>query len=77
MLTETATCRHHWVLGADQAPETRGVCKNCGSERTFQNHLPGDRFSREWRSSRSSEAIAASRRPMRAVEGESEKQYAE
>ncbi|MFN8532156.1 MAG: hypothetical protein U0556_01240 [Dehalococcoidia bacterium] len=48
----TATCKHHWVLESDSSDETVGVCRHCGAVRTFQNHLPGDRYAKEWREAR-------------------------
>ncbi|GIW10226.1 MAG: hypothetical protein KatS3mg061_1283 [Dehalococcoidia bacterium] len=45
-------CRHHWVLESDAVAETRGRCRHCGAERVFPNHLPGERYAREWRENR-------------------------
>jgi hypothetical protein len=47
-----APCRHHWVLESDSSVETTGSCRHCGATRTFQNHLPGDRYAKEWREAR-------------------------
>ncbi|GIW07217.1 MAG: hypothetical protein KatS3mg060_2022 [Dehalococcoidia bacterium] len=47
-----AACRHHWILDNDSSAETTGVCRRCGATRTFQNHLPGDRYAKEWREAR-------------------------
>jgi len=52
MESQTATCAHYWVLEGDTAETTRGVCRNCGSIKEFQNHLPGDRYAKEWREAR-------------------------
>jgi len=52
MESESATCAHHWVLEGDTAETTRGVCRNCNSVKEFQNHLPGDRYAKEWREAR-------------------------
>ncbi|MCS6801707.1 MAG: hypothetical protein RMM58_11400 [Chloroflexota bacterium] len=48
----TATCRHYWILESDAAAETTGTCRLCGATRVFQNHLPGDRYAKEWREAR-------------------------
>lgn len=48
----TTPCRHHWILESDSSAETVGVCRHCGATRAFQNHLPGDRYAKEWREAR-------------------------
>lgn len=52
IVTNTVACSHHWVLEGDTAETTRGVCQRCGSIKEFQNHLPGDRYAKEWREAR-------------------------
>ena len=45
-------CAHHWILESDTSVETTGACRRCGASKTFQNHLPGDRYAKEWREAR-------------------------
>ena len=35
-------CEHHWVLAAPNGPTSKGVCRSCGEERDFRNHLVED-----------------------------------
>ena len=30
-------CEHHWVLDRPNGPISKGACRRCGDERTFQN----------------------------------------
>jgi hypothetical protein len=32
-------CRHYWIIEPSQQIESRGRCRLCGEERTFQNKL--------------------------------------
>ena len=32
-----AECRHHWMIDSSQQIESKGRCRLCGEERTFQN----------------------------------------
>lgn len=32
-------CRHHWIIDSSQQLESRGRCRLCGEERTFQNKM--------------------------------------
>jgi hypothetical protein len=32
-------CRHHWIIDSTQQLESKGRCRLCGEERTFQNKM--------------------------------------
>ena len=32
-------CRHHWIIDSSQQLESKGRCRLCGEERTFQNKM--------------------------------------
>ena len=32
-------CRHHWIIDSSQQLESKGRCRLCGEERTFQNKI--------------------------------------
>jgi len=32
-------CRHHWIFDSSQQLESKGRCRLCGEERTFQNKM--------------------------------------
>jgi hypothetical protein len=32
-------CRHHWIIDCSQQLESKGRCRLCGEERTFQNKM--------------------------------------
>jgi hypothetical protein len=32
-----STCRHHWIIETPSGPFSKGVCKLCGEEKTFEN----------------------------------------
>ncbi len=32
-------CRHHWIIDFSQQIESKGRCRLCGEERTFQNKM--------------------------------------
>ena len=32
-------CRHHWIIDSSQQIESKGRCRLCGEERTFQNKM--------------------------------------
>jgi hypothetical protein len=34
-----AECRHHWIIDSSQQIESKGRCRLCGEERTFQNKV--------------------------------------
>ena len=34
-----AECRHYWVIDSSQQIESKGRCRLCGEERTFQNKM--------------------------------------
>ena len=34
-----AECRHHWMIDSSQQIESKGRCRLCGEERTFQNKM--------------------------------------
>jgi hypothetical protein len=37
------TCRHHWIIEFAQEETSKGVCRLCGQQREFSNHLqPGN-----------------------------------
>ena len=40
MATETAICRHHWIIEAAAGPSSPGVCRLCGEVREFSNSVP-------------------------------------
>ena len=37
---EIGDCQHHWVIDPANGPESHGVCRKCGLERAFINHVP-------------------------------------
>jgi hypothetical protein len=37
-----ATCPHHWVIQPALGPTSKGICKRCGAEKTFQNYWDDD-----------------------------------
>jgi len=34
-----AECQHHWIIDCSQQIESKGRCRLCGEERTFQNKM--------------------------------------
>ena len=36
-----ADCQHHWVIESPRGPVSRGVCKQCGAVKEFQNYAEG------------------------------------
>jgi hypothetical protein len=34
-----AECRHYWEIDSSQQAESKGRCRLCGEERTFQNKM--------------------------------------
>jgi len=32
-------CRHYWIIDSSQQIESKGRCRLCGEERTFQNKM--------------------------------------
>ena len=39
----TKVCQHHWLLPDTEEPKVKGVCRKCGVERIFRNHLVVDK----------------------------------
>lgn len=37
--TVVSDCRHHWIIDSSQQLESKGRCRLCGEERTFQNKM--------------------------------------
>ena len=33
------SCRHHWIIEYTDEPTSKGVCRLCGAERVFENHV--------------------------------------
>ena len=40
-LEEQPACLHHWVIEKPAGPTSKGVCRECGEEREFQNFIEG------------------------------------
>ena len=38
---EVSTCRHHWLIDAAGGRLSKGVCRQCGAQRSFTNYLEG------------------------------------
>ncbi len=36
----SSSCRHHWVIDAATGPASKGRCKFCRAEQTFENYMP-------------------------------------
>ena len=36
---ERPSCRHHWIIEYTEEPTSKGVCRLCGAERVFENHV--------------------------------------
>jgi len=36
---EGPSCRHHWIIDYTDEPTSKGVCRLCGAERIFENHV--------------------------------------
>ncbi len=45
--TTEGQCRHHWIIEYPEGPVSRGVCRRCGAEREFLNHLEYSRWDEE------------------------------
>lgn len=37
--TATPSCRHHWIIEFTEEPTSKGVCRLCGAEKVFENHV--------------------------------------
>jgi hypothetical protein len=37
--TTTPSCRHHWIIEFTEEPTSKGVCRLCGAEKVFENHV--------------------------------------
>ena len=36
---DTRACRHHWIIEPANGRHSRGKCRNCHEERTFENSI--------------------------------------
>ena len=36
-MVQVVSCTHRWVIDPPQGPTSQGRCRNCGSERAFEN----------------------------------------
>ena len=57
-LEEQPACLHHWVIDRPAGPTSKGVCRECGEEREFQNFIEGT----SWRYDVSLEQLAGGSR---------------
>lgn len=32
-------CCHHWIIEYTEEPTSKGVCRLCGAEKVFENHV--------------------------------------
>ncbi len=39
VVQEQGQCVHHWVIEPPSGPVSKGVCKICGTEKEFKNHV--------------------------------------
>lgn len=39
-------CVHYWIIAPASGPKSKGVCRECGAEKEFDNFLPLDE---EWK----------------------------
>lgn len=39
--SEAPTCGHQWMIDSPNGPQSQGVCRLCGAERSFQNFIEG------------------------------------
>jgi len=40
-LEERSACLHHWVIEKPAGPTSKGICRQCGETRDFQNYIEG------------------------------------
>jgi len=40
-VAEAPTCGHQWMIDSPNGPQSKGVCRLCGAERSFQNFIEG------------------------------------
>jgi len=33
------SCCHHWIIEFTEEPTSKGVCRLCGAEKVFENHV--------------------------------------
>ena len=38
---EAPQCSHQWMIDSPNGPQSKGVCRLCGAERSFQNFIEG------------------------------------
>ena len=39
---DESECEHNWLLAPPNGPVSKGVCRNCGGERDFPNHIEAE-----------------------------------
>ena len=44
---EEAKCQHYWIIETPSGPKSRGVCKNCGATKEFDNYWPYSTWERD------------------------------
>jgi len=40
-VVDAPVCGHQWMIDSPNGPQSRGVCRLCGAERSFQNFIEG------------------------------------
>lgn len=69
---EAKPCAHHWIIDGNLGAESTGVCRRCGATKVFSNHLPGDRYAKEWRETRIYATVSDRRVPAMAASSDDE-----